>query len=701
MTTLDVFRLDELHQVEAQIRRAARFTAREAAGGTGTIYQQAERFRRQLDRLERGAAREVLDAWSQVRGSVDDEIRRLTRLLDADPDDAAALARAVDRLRQSRDRLVATVGRYAEQVGEVVVARQGRAAEAAQNANSALVAAQLPAGAAGIRRLDAGQVEQLLGQLRSGAFARTMSNMAPEFADKLRQHLVDGIALGRSPRDVARRIGTSANVPRWRGLTIARTETLRAYREVSRRQMERNSDTVAGWTWLSQADIDTCAFCWSMHGQHFNASEQMATHPNCLPAGAVVAGPRVVGTTARWYEGELIDLQTAGGRNLTVTPNHPVLTGRGWIAAKDLREGDDLICGSLGDADAIDAGPDDGQRPALIEQVVESFGRSRGVSARAMPTAAEDFHGDGEGSEVHVVRTHRLLGSDVEPSCAEHGRQANLVLGSMQATLLTSLSGAALLLPGSRPSAHGFVSRLHLLASLLRRERRHSSPVCVGRSAKVDAGVGESTHHGRSGHTDAASNGVGRFPRLVAGDEIPHVEVKRFGARQPGSADGLRGAPVAPEVSVNEDLSQTLLGYAVPSRSVLARHAGRIVTDCLVNRGVRRWSGHVYNLETADGWFLANGIVTHNCKCSQAPRTRSWSELGFDGIEDQPELQVANGRELFDRQPARVQRAVLGPAKFQAYADGQISLADLVGFRHDPDWGRVGFERSLRDLAGV
>jgi SPP1 gp7 family putative phage head morphogenesis protein len=364
--TVDVFRLDELHQIEASHRRAAKFRAREATGGRGTVYQQAERFRRQLDRLERGAAREVLEAWSRVRASVDDEIRRLTRLLDADPDDAAAIQRAVGRLSRSRDRVVATVGRYAEQVGEVVTVRQRAAAGAAQNANSALVAAQLPPGHPGMTMLDAGQVEQLLGQLRSGAFARTMSNMGRDFANQLQQELIDGMALGRSPRDVARRIGTSQNVPRWRALTIARTETLRAYREVSRRQMERNVDVVAGWTWLSQADIDTCAFCWSMHGQHFSASESMATHPNC--------------------------------------------------------------------------------------------------------------------------------------------------------------------------------------------------------------------------------------------------------------------------------------------------------------------------------------------KCSQAPRSRSWAELGFDDIDEPAGLQVEDGRELFDRQPERVQRAVLGPGKFQAYQDGQIGLADLAGFRHDPDWGRVGFERPLRDL---
>jgi|GEM_PF-427378 hypothetical protein len=30
----------------------------------------------------------------------------------------------------------------------------------------------------------------------------------------------------------------------------------------------------------------------------------------------------------------------------------------------------------------------------------------------------------------------------------------------------------------------------------------------------------------------------------------------------------------------------------------------------------RQWSGHVYNLQTESGWFVADGIIVHNCRCS-------------------------------------------------------------------------------------
>lgn len=84
------------------------------------------------------------------------------------------------------------------------------------------------------------------------------------------------------------------------------------------------------------------------------------------------------------------------------------------------------------------------------------------------------------------------------------------------------------------------------------------------------------------------------------------------------------------------------------------------------------------------------------CRCTMVPATRSWRDLGFDVPETPGD--ITPGPELFDRLPEEQQRAILGPAKFEAYRSGQITLDDLVGHRRDPRWGPVGYERSLRDI---
>lgn len=88
------------------------------------------------------------------------------------------------------------------------------------------------------------------------------------------------------------------------------------------------------------------------------------------------------------------------------------------------------------------------------------------------------------------------------------------------------------------------------------------------------------------------------------------------------------------------------------------------------------------------------------CRCAPAPLTRTWAELGFPGIPE-TRLEVESGETWFARQPATFQRQVLGPGKHTAYAEGRISLADLVEPTSSPVWGAGMRERSLRSLITV
>ncbi|MEV8398820.1 hypothetical protein [Streptomyces niveus] len=34
----------------------------------------------------------------------------------------------------------------------------------------------------------------------------------------------------------------------------------------------------------------------------------------------------------------------------------------------------------------------------------------------------------------------------------------------------------------------------------------------------------------------------------------------------------------------------------------------------------------MYNLETSGGWYIANGIIVHNCRCSLVPWKSEWQK---------------------------------------------------------------------------
>lgn len=88
-----------------------------------------------------------------------------------------------------------------------------------------------------------------------------------------------------------------------------------------------------------------------------------------------------------------------------------------------------------------------------------------------------------------------------------------------------------------------------------------------------------------------------------------------------------------------------------------------------------------------------------NCRCAMVPRTRSWEELGFTGIDDtRPDIET--GEEWFNKLDEFTRRKMLGKSKYAAYKAGEFDLAELVGFKNDPTWGPQRYEKSLKAILG-
>ena len=66
-------------------------------------------------------------------------------------------------------------------------------------------------------------------------------------------------------------------------------------------------------------------------------------HPNCLVPGGSILCESLVSASRRYYTGNVITLITASGNKITITPNHPILTAEGFVAAGTLKEGDEII----------------------------------------------------------------------------------------------------------------------------------------------------------------------------------------------------------------------------------------------------------------------------------------------------------------------------------------------------------------------
>lgn len=84
-------------------------------------------------------------------------------------------------------------------------------------------------------------------------------------------------------------------------------------------------------------------------------------------------------------------------------------------------------------------------------------------------------------------------------------------------------------------------------------------------------------------------------------------------------------------------------------------------------------------------------------RCARMPKTKSWAELGFDGI-DEPADDVPDARGWFAVQPRATQLQIMGPGRLDAFDRGQIGWDDMSLRRDSPDWRPSYTVRPLQDL---
>jgi hypothetical protein len=147
---------------------------------------------------------------------------------------------------------------------------------------------------------------------------------------------------------------------------------------------------------------------------------------NCLTGDARVTP---VGQPLRIYrsrhEGPLFKVEMASGDCFTATPNHQVLTLRGWVAVQSLHAGDKLCDSSRRDAAGRAAvEPEVNDVPPTLREVYRAADVMFG--AERVQRGAVNFHGDRPAGEVDVVTVDRRL-LPVRPSAGEHPEHDQLV----------------------------------------------------------------------------------------------------------------------------------------------------------------------------------------------------------------------------------------------------------------------------------
>lgn len=226
-------------------------------------------------------------------------------------------------------------------------------------------------------------------------------------------------------------------------------------------------------------------------------------HPNAILGDQNVTMLGDVKNAVRaWYDGPSVNLTTANGVRLTVSPGHPVLTANGWRRADALREGDTLFRSVSREVMVVGHQEfHDGESSTEdVFQTLSAVGSRAGISA-----AADDLHGDGVfvQGEVDVVVPHRSLLTVGDASPVEDAGEHLFIGAGMELHTLPSLSSGDL---------YG-----------------HAVGCPVGRTlAHVHADAMQASQDRPVADAEDPSEVLGGLPCHVAADELVHVERDRF-----------------------------------------------------------------------------------------------------------------------------------------------------------------------------
>lgn len=220
-------------------------------------------------------------------------------------------------------------------------------------------------------------------------------------------------------------------------------------------------------------------------------------HPHCILGETPVRAASLIAVTRAKYHGPVVSVKLADGSTLRVTPNHMLLTPEGFVQARCLNSGDDVLCcrpieKSLSAVPTVS--PDNEDHPATIKEIIVSLAISSGVSTSSVPASAEYLHGDAQWADgkIDVVRPDRVLRGSGLTEFFEPHLHDSLKLASPAQSFRASFRDFGAVLHALRLATDGGVGSIRELKAFRLGELRHPkhvglTPGADGKSEQVES----------------------------------------------------------------------------------------------------------------------------------------------------------------------------------------------------------------------
>lgn len=323
---------------------------------------------------------------------------------------------------------------------------------------------------------------------------------------------------------------------------------------------------------------------------------------NCFPGDSEIEF--AAGCKRLWrrrYSGKLAVITTETGETLRATPNHPVLTARGWVAAGALNFGDQVLKVSEQVGQLVEMDVQHG-----VARFDDFFSAAAAyITPVRTAGAAAQFHGDGAAGDVDVVDIDSFLPDSFDAALCQ--QLAELLFADPDAMVYAAtLSADGALAQALRRVTVAPDGVIRCASALL--------PLLKGHARGADATGRRLVTWLHAQRDEAFANGA-------AGHFVPFAQFQFTGAVEVRSYDLIVGqlfnvlARWQGQAAGADELAQRLLADAGGEGDFRDAVPGFQQLERVVDIAWVDFDGHVYNLENSRNWYSAGTYIVHNCRC--------------------------------------------------------------------------------------
>lgn len=326
---------------------------------------------------------------------------------------------------------------------------------------------------------------------------------------------------------------------------------------------------------------------------------------NCLTGDMQITSPFLHNRIfKRKFRGETVEIVTAVGR-IKLTPNHPVLTDKGWVKAGSLNIGDNIA--KISNESILACGSNPNNTKTTIDEFY-SF-HSILFDEKRVALTDSDFHGDVSiDKQVNTINIKAKLRDYTKPFISQFRIEQVLTEANELFSSVDTSSNRAFLqaFPFSRAVTDSFIGSLDKAFAFFFGSESHPVEHTLRAVSWLNSLLFEVTGYDATRNAEYLSEllnatpGSIKFYQLILwnlADAMVNWKMSEFSHTQ------------SEMFSLNAESLSNIFD-SIPSF---------IEFDTIKDKIISVFDGHIYNLENKNNWYLTQYYITKNCRCTLIP----------------------------------------------------------------------------------